>query len=423
MTRMACVAMAAVVAAMMGAPAAQAQEVTVEQLVALALDKAPQLQAARADIAVAAGQTMQAALRPNPMMAVTQEQMGRGMMTSTVDVEWPLDLFRRPSRVAAARSAADVTSLEVRDRERELASAVREQAGRLLAAQRTVEIANEALIAARRLRDLLDRRLSEGGSTKLDANLAGVEALRLEADVALDTAAVDAATIELKALVGLPADAALVMRDSLETLVAAPPVPPLTPTAALEARPDLREALARILLADARADEARRSARSDVSLAAGYARNRFGFPQLGLDERGMPVPIHDIFHSVSIGARVTLPFLNRNQGVLASAHAERQGAEALFAARQLAARAEIDAASARDRGARRAVDVYATDIRTLARQNVEVMLEAYDLGRFPLADVLTQQRRYLDIEGSFTTVLLRAYEARTQLARAFGEIP
>jgi outer membrane protein TolC len=51
------------------------------------------------------------------------------------------------------------------------------------------------------------------------------------------------------------------------------------------------------------------------------------------------------------------------------------------------------------------------------------MLEAYDLGRFPLSDVLTEQRRYLEVEGAYTEVLLRAYEASAAVARAFGEMP
>jgi cobalt-zinc-cadmium efflux system outer membrane protein len=126
---------------------------------------------------------------------------------------------------------------------------------------------------------------------------------------------------------------------------------------------------------------------------------------------------------VTVGARVTLPSRNRNQGTIAAAEAERTGAEALFAARQRAARAEIDAAVARERETRRAVELYATTIRSLARQNVDVMLEGYDLGRFPLSDVLAEQRRYLDVEAGYTAVLMRAYEARAAVARAFGETP
>ena len=400
---------------------ASAQAATVEELVATALERSPELQVVRTEVGVASGEVMQAALRPNPTLSSSHEHEPGGMMITGVDVEWPLDLFRRPARVTAAQRMADVTSLSIRNRERLLASLVREQAGRVLSARRTLELINEALTTTRRMRDLLDRRVTEGGSTKLDANLAAVEALRLEADAALATGDLEAATIELKAVVGLEPDAPLVLSDSLEGLMASPMVPRMTPVAAIEARPDLREAIARIGLADARAEQALRNSRSDISVVGGFARNHFTFPQLGLSERGAPVPIQNTFHTFTIGARVTLPFSNRNQGLLASARAERQGADALFAARQRAARAEIDAAIAREREARRAVDIYSTTVRELARQNVDVMLEAYDLGRFPLSDVLAEQRRYLEIESAYTTVLARAYDARTAVARAFGE--
>ena len=216
------------------APAAHAQGVTIEQLVALALQQAPELQVARTEVGVASGQVTQAALRPNPMFSSAHEHEPGGMMITGADVEWPLDLFRRPARVAVAQRMADVTSLSIRDRERLLASAVREQVGRVLAARRNLELTNEALTAARRTRDLLDRRVTEGGSTKLDANLAAVEAMRLEADAALATGELEAATIELRALVGFAPDAPLTLSESLESLAAAPAVPRLTATAAIE---------------------------------------------------------------------------------------------------------------------------------------------------------------------------------------------
>jgi len=232
-------------------PSAHAQEVTVEQLVTIALERAPDLRAARIDNAVAAGQVTQAGLRVNPTLVSSQEQGSGGTMNTLVGVEWPLDLFRRPARVDVARRAADITSLSVQDRERLLAAAVREQAGRLLAARRALEVTSEALTAARRMRDLLDRRVTEGGAPKLDANLALVEALRMEAEAALAAGEAEAAIIELRALAGLPPDAPLVVRDSLESLVRSAAVPRLTPAAAMEARPDIRETLARMTLAEA----------------------------------------------------------------------------------------------------------------------------------------------------------------------------
>jgi cobalt-zinc-cadmium efflux system outer membrane protein len=417
------VAISIAAAALLVPGVAASQELTVEQLVAMALKQSPALQAARADIAVRSAQATQSALRPNPSLVGTHDHDPGGMMISRFELEWPLDYGRGPARAAAAERQVEVTSMSVRERERLLASAVREQAGRLLAARRALDVTSEALVAARRMRDLLDRRVTEGGIPKLDANVAAVEAMRIEADVALATADVEAETIELKALAGLAADAPLMLRDSLEGLVASPMVPRLTAAAAMESRPDLREALARIGAAEARGTEARQNGRLDLSLVAGYSRNHLEFPQSGLDEHHSLVPIQNSYHAFTVGARAMLPFRNRNEGTIAAAQAERDGAEALFAARRLAARAEIDAAVARERETRRAVEMYATTIRDLARQNVDVMLEGYDLGRFPLSDVLMEQRRYLEVEAGYTMVLARAYEARTAVARAFGEVP
>jgi len=39
-----------------------------------------------------------------------------------------------------------------------------------------------------------------------------------------------------------------------------------------------------------------------------------------------------------------------------------------------------------------------------------------------LNDVLTEQRRYLDVEAGYTSVLQRAWDTRVALRRARGEI-
>jgi cobalt-zinc-cadmium efflux system outer membrane protein len=407
-----------------------AQEGTIEQLVATALERSPDLRAARAAIVAAGGQVTQAGLRPNPTVSASRMLMTGQQHQTLVEVEWPLDLFRRPARIGAAQQAVEATTLSVQDRERLLAATVREQAGRLLAARRNVDIINEALTAARRMRELLDSRVTEGEIPKLDANIAAVEAGRIEADRTMAQADADVAAIELKALAGLRPNEPLVLRESLEALVrtnpgSAPPALPASPAQAdassIAARPDIREATARVALADAKIEQARREGRADMSLVANYGREGYGFEQRGFDSAGRLVPVAGNFHSVEIGASLMLPFRNRNQGAVASAEAERSGEQEVLAARQLAAQAEIDAASVRDLEAQRAVDIYATSLRDLARQNVDVQLEAYDLGRTPLTDLLVEQRRYLDVEAAYTSMLARAWDARVALRRARGE--
>jgi len=67
------------------------------------------------------------------------------------------------------------------------------------------------------------------------------------------------------------------------------------------------------------------------------------------------------------------------------------------------------------------VNLYGAGAQTLARQNLAVVDQSYDLGRVTVFEVLAERRRYLDVERAYTEVLREAYEARTALNRALGE--
>ena len=406
-----------------------AQGRTIDQLVALALTQAPDVLAARFAIDEARGQRRQAAALPNPTVTSTwKEQLAGSDHEAAVDVQWPLNMFRRHARIATADQMIDVASLSAQERERVLAAAVREQAGRVLAAARTVAVTDELLDLNRRSRDLLQARVKEGAAPELELNLVEVEVRRLEADRALQTADAEASLIELKALVGLQPDSDLRLRDDLEQVVRAQtaPPPPVTLNAVDEtiaARPDVREATARVQLASARVGELIQEGKFEWSVYGSYSRMAFGFPLRGLQAgTGKFVPINDVFHYVTLGAMVAIPLVNRNQGAVAAAEAAQRSAEQDAKARELSARAELAAATARDREARRAMDLYAAGVRDLARRNLDVVREAYTLGRTPLFDVFEEQRRYLDVERAYTDALARAYQARTMLLRALGDV-
>jgi len=119
---------------------------------------------------------------------------------------------------------------------------------------------------------------------------------------------------------------------------------------------------------------------------------------------------------------VTLPVLNRNQGAVAAAEAEKTQAAARVEAARLSAQGEIAAARSRDAQARRALDSYSADAITLARQNLVAVRQTYDLGRGTLLDVLNEQRRYLEVQRAYKDVLREAYEAHETLKAALGEV-
>ena len=116
-----------------------------------------------------------------------------------------------------------------------------------------------------------------------------------------------------------------------------------------------------------------------------------------------------------------LPLWNRNQGAIAAARAEQTAASARLEAALLAAQAEAAAAAAQAAQTFQALGIMADGV-VLARRNVEVVRQTYELGRATLPEVLTEQRRYLEFENEYTWALRDAFEARVALEFARGEL-
>jgi cobalt-zinc-cadmium efflux system outer membrane protein len=401
---------------------------SLDEAIGRAIEQEPSLRAARTEIDVARGTRRQAGLRPNPTLSLERREEPAGTDNQTaVSVEWPLDLFRKTGRVQTAERELEATERSVADRERLLAAGVRMQYGQAAAAIRNVAVADDLVSAIRRQFELLRARVEEGASPPLERDLLDVELHRAESERLLAMGRADAAMVDLKRSLGWRADAQLALRDTMETLVlreqaTADPAAAPQVDAVVQDRSDVREAEARLRLAEARIDRARREGRFDVSLFGMYMRMDAGFPQRGFDPAGGLERVRGVFHYLAGGAMVTVPFRNRNQGEIAAAEAARTGAEARLEAAELTARAEIAAAAARDGQAQRAVALFAGGVRGLARQNLDVVGQTYELGRATVFDVLTEQRRYLDIERAYTDALREAWEARTALKRALGDV-
>ena len=398
-----------------------ANGLSLDQAIARALAQEPAIRAARTTIDAARAMREQAGLRKN--LSTSAEFRGEPSGTDNqmmLNVEWPLDLFRREGRVAVAEREVAAVELGVADRERLLSGEVRARYGDALVALRDLSTLDELIDASRRQHELLRARVDEGASPPLERDLVDVEVRRMNAERSLQLGRVEQALFELRRMLGAsPADP-IRLRDSLQDVVNRESESAAVPPDVESARVDVREAAARVAVADAKVDRAEREGRFDMSLFAGYARMDSGFPQYGLSPAGMPERVHGLFHYVTGGATVTLPFLNRNQGEVAAAQAERAGAVALQEAAALSAKAEIAAAKAADRRAREAVTLYAGDAQGLARQNLTIVRQSYELGRTTIFEVVSELKRYLDFERGYTETLRAAYEARTALNRALG---
>jgi cobalt-zinc-cadmium efflux system outer membrane protein len=402
-----------------------ANGLSLEQAIARAIEQEPSLRAARSQVEVAEGTKLQASLRRNPSVSFERrEEPGGTDNLTTVGVEWPLDLFRRSGRLAVADREVTVAHLSATDRERLLAAEVRTRYGEVLATIRDLALFDEIVAATQKQFDLLRSRVEEGASPPLERDLSDVELRRVQAERLLLAGRTETAMFDLKRVLGMKADAMLTVRDTLEDLVqresaVAPQVRDMATT--VEQRADVREAAARIETAVAKIDRAQSEGRFDVSLFGNYMRMDAGFPQRGFAPDGGLERVRGQFNYWSAGAMVTVPVLNRNQGDVAVARAERAGAAAAFDAARLAAEAELASARARDERAREAVKIFGAGARALARQNLTVVGQSYELGRVTVFEALAERRRYLDVERAYTEALRAAYEAQTALNRALGE--
>jgi cobalt-zinc-cadmium efflux system outer membrane protein len=394
--------------------------ITLSEAIVRAREREPTLRAGREDIDVAEGQRQQAALRPNPAVSFERRIEPRGTDSqTTLGLTWPMDLFRRTSRVRAADQEVAVVTLTVADRERLLARDVRVQYGSVAASVRDLSLADEMAATLERQLDVLRSRATEGTIAPLERDLLEVEVRRLQIERVRAAGRADVAMVRLKQLLGMRPDEALTLAQDLNTLVTTATALPAGQ--ALGARPDVLEADARVTLADRKVDQVKSEGRIDVSLFGTYMRMDAGFPQQGFSSFGTLERVRGRFNYIVGGAMVDLPLFNRRQGDAASAMAGKRGAEAHRDAVALSAAADVAAARARDLRAREVMQLYSGGTWELARRNLDVMRQTFELGRATASDVLTEQRRYLEFEQARTDALREAWDAHVAFMVAIGE--
>jgi cobalt-zinc-cadmium efflux system outer membrane protein len=392
---------------------------TLADAIAGALDREASLRASRAELEAARGMRQQAGLRSNPSLMFERREERAGTDNQTMlQVSIPLELFRRSARIDVAERELEVAGRFVADRIRTLINDIKMRYGQAAAAAREVAVADNLAVSARRDLDLLRRRVNEGGSPPLDRDRLALEVHRFDAALLHAVGRAEAAMVELKRSLGLSPDSPMKMKETLEVLT---PLPASGGMPDVRERADVGEAEARLRLAQARIRQAQADGRLDLTLFGSYMRMDAGFSQRGFGAAGDLERVRGLFHYASAGAMVMVPLWNRNQGAVAAARAQHAAATARIEAAQLAAQAEVAGASAQVAQTSQALGVIADGV-ALARKNLEVVRQTYELGRATLPDVLMEQRRYLEFENQYTSALREAFEARASLEFAGGEL-
>ena len=393
---------------------------TVKELLDRAVSDHPDLRAARLDVEAAEARVLQAGLRPNPMLDLGAQKALGPDNNLTVGLSLPLDLNgRKEGRVGLAQAEVVVRRAQLAERERRLRAEIRAKAGDVLAARRNLATTRALLDTNQRAHAIVSDRVREGGAPAIDENLQLVEVNRLESSQRLLRGRVEMLTLQLLILAGIdtiPPPAIVGELGTVAPSVAADEAV----RRALAARPDVLAARAEAAMAAARVRKEEAEGRWDARVNVGYQRQDFGFDLRGLTDSGATRPIRDVFHYVGAGVSVTLPVRNRNQGNVAAARAESRAMDRRRELAELTARHEVAAALAQAEAARQALALYERGVREVAARNVEVVRQAYELGRGSLLDVIAEQRRFIEVEAGYTETLKQVWDAAREIERAVG---
>ena len=371
----------------------------------MARTRAPRLLAARARIGVARGERVNASIwqptNPEVIVAAGPRRLDGENIGTDVEIgigqRFELGGRRRSrlERADAGIARADATS---NDAERELLRSVSASFVATLHAERSLDVVRESERLFGEIRRVTEQRYEAGDVGILDPYAASMAHARSLARLAEVEATRVLAARELRALLGLEADAEIVVKGDLEkrrryALGA------LIEQAA--SRPDLKAIDARIGEMQAEQRLARGFRAPDLGAFINYSQ-----------EEGADI--------VKGGLSIVLPFVNKGQGRLAVAEAEERALRLDFQAAQAVVGTDVrswfEAFSLLDSAASR----FESDDLPRVQEMLDLARRSYESGNIPFAELLILQRETVETRQAYLDLILQAALVSIELEAAAG---
>ena len=388
---------------------AGAQQLSLHDAIQQALSS-PQAQAAASQVDEARGQLRQAGLGLNPRLFLQSEDFrpwasDYNFSTQTEDYGFISQTFETDgkrhrrvdlatARLGQARSTEQMTRLAIAGR---VAGAYWNAA--VLA--RIVTLLQQDMAAVDDMVRYHQERVDAGAMRGVDLLRMQIERDRLQ--IAFSSAERDAeqARLELFKQMNRPPLEHVELTDTLDQVMPIVPVPVET---VLAQRAGLVAARDAVAAAQADVKLQRANGVPDLDLIGGYKRNQ-------ADNTGYG------------SLQIPLPFRNRNQGEIERAQASIGLARANVATLELQVRAEIAQSETNYKSAQDIVTHLLPDMRGKAKQNLQLMTEAYRIGGIDLLRFLDAERTEFDVEVNALRSLAEFQQAAVRLQLSYGGQP
>ena len=414
---------------------------TIEQAVAVALQKNRDVIAAKMEIEASQLDVVAARIYPNPIAQVgvgnlvlgkANDQMGAlqsqpgffGQPVVSAGISEIIDVWsKRGARIRAADKGVEQRRLLTEDALREVVYAVRSAFADAVRAESERDMAKEVAARYADTVRLSQSRFRAGDIAESELRKIELEQLRYENAVLDSELQVDVARQHLVALLGLAPDEGLPGGKLVE--------PETQPTfdvkaltaEALDHRPDLRAATVGRSAAEARLASAEREAYPDLTLGATYTHSSFTISGdnpnvLGLN-LSLPLPLFDR-NQANVGrARLDIRRADNDtlrlrlviENDVAQAVRKAQRTQALLAVFEKAGGPGMASSATNDTGG----------MLARAETALRVAEKSYKAGAVSLLELLDAQRTYLDTRAQYLHARQDFRQAAIDVAHAVGE--
>lgn len=404
-----------------GQASAVPTELSLEEAIRMAVERNPELKAARKNIDIARANLIEASKRLNPVLTIGGEnyplfESRQGSFFNgqelTARIDYEIETFgKRRLRTQVAQQQIEIERLRYRNVERQLILRVRRAYFEVVVAQANLELAEQILKDIDQVIQLDRVRFREGEISGGELKRIEVERLRFLDDVFAARLALRNAKSTLLTLMGLDdldvdfraVDPLPVDRSQPRQRMGIPPPLPLKELErlALSQRPDRAAVLHIRRRADTELLRQRALRTSNIIVGGGYRRD-FGI------------------NSVVFGVTIPLKIFNRNQGGIARALAERERAEHQAEALERLIRLEVRKAYNAVEINRQRVEYIRREYLLKSEQSRNIILASYRFGEANLIDLLDAERAYAATRQVYNQALFDYRMSLYELGAAIG---
>lgn len=390
--------------------------VSLPQLIAIARRDNKNLQTARYAVAIGRARLLQAGLRPNPRLDLSTRSDvlfgNEGDYGNAVGITQEFPIAGRLLRQKdVARIDIAMAETEVADAERRLVGEVASQTYRIAMIDRRIGSFDVLADVEQRLAKTTRERFKAAEVSELDVNTVQLDLQRLVQERAMLQNEKQSLLLSLNTLLGRAATAPLTIVEPLPRAEFLPDLPRLQQTA-LTLRPDLAGAMLGIDRAFAEKALARSLRWQDWSVGV----------ELSQDKQVITgAPPQGSSRAIGLSVSIPLPWVNKSQGLIAEAEANRDQATARVDALRLSIVSEVTGAHAEIRRLDAALAQYDKSARPVIERNVRLAQDGYRQGLIPLLDVVQAQRQQAEWQATYLTTLEQSVQAIVRLHTAVGD--